>query len=134
MRSARHRSLSLCGQAFAAAALVACALPTSSPHASTAVSTPQLVKRINTHGFKPCGSAVFGKYLYVDNYGSGTIARLDPRTNRVVKTLRVGDGPCGVVSGGGALWVENYHGRKPADREITASEMPPTGIEPVHAV
>ena len=59
-------------------------------------------------GSRPCGSAAYGKYLYVANYGSGTLARINPRTNEPVKTITVGDGPCGVVAGGGALWVENF--------------------------
>ena len=74
-----------------------------------APSSPQLLARVGTRGAKPCGSAVYGKYLYVANYGSGTLARIDPRTNKAVKTLKVGDGTCGVVAGGGALWVENFH-------------------------
>jgi YVTN family beta-propeller protein len=92
---------------------------------ATATSDPQLVKRIDTGGRQPCGSAVFGKYLYVDNYGSGTIARIYPTTNRVVKKSRVGGGPCGVVAGGGALWVENFYGStiarvNPATLKVTA--------------
>src|ERR1051325_9255111 len=89
-----------------AAVVLACGLLAEASGA--APGAPELIKRIPTHGAKPCGSAVYGKYLYVANYGSGTLARLDPRKNRVVKTLAVGDGPCGVVAGGGALWVENF--------------------------
>ena len=37
--------------------------------------SPQLIARVGTRGAKPCGSAVYGKSLYVANYGSGTLAR-----------------------------------------------------------
>src|SRR5436190_3105217 len=75
---------------------------------ASAPTSPQLIARVNTRGSKPCGSAAYGKYLYVANYGSGTLARINPRTNKPVKRIAVGDGPCGVVTGGGALWVENF--------------------------
>ena len=68
---------------------------------ASAAAGPQLLAKVNTHGQQPCGSAVLGRYLYVDNYGSGTMARIDPQTNKVTKTIRVGSGPCGVVAGRG---------------------------------
>lgn len=79
--------------------------------AALLLSPPTVVSTINT-GSKPCGSAVYGKYLYVDNYGAGTMSRIDPATNKVVKRITVGSGPCGVVAGGGALWVEDYYRRE----------------------
>ena len=51
----------------------------------------------------------FGKYLYVDSYGSGVLHRIDPATNKVVKRVKIGSGPCGVVAGAGALWAEDYY-------------------------
>src|ERR1044072_3649761 len=76
--------------------------------ALAATTSPQLLARVNTHGAQPWGSAVYGKYRYVANYGSGTLARVNPRTNKATKTIAVGAGPCGVVAGGGALWGENF--------------------------
>ena len=32
----------------------------------------------STRGLRPCGSAAYGKYLYVDNYGAGTILAHQP--------------------------------------------------------
>jgi len=78
------------------------------PLALVASGSPTVVAKIETGGAQPCGSAAFGKYLYLDDYGSGRLLRIDPRTNKVVKRLQVGSGPCGVVAGGGALWVEDY--------------------------
>ena len=70
---------------------------------------PQLLKRVDTRGQQPCGGAILAG-LHDDNYkGSGTIARLIRQEQlRVVKTRYVGGGPCGVVAGGGFLWVELF--------------------------
>ena len=73
-----------------------------------AVGSPTVTAKIDGLD-KPCGSAVVGKYLYVDSYGSGVLHRIDPATNRVVKKVKIGSGPCGVVAGAGALWAEDYY-------------------------
>src|SRR6478672_1045714 len=73
-----------------------------------AVGSPSVTAKID--GFnQPCGSAAFGKFLYVASYGSGVLSRIDPAANRVVKQAKVGSGPSGVVAGAGALWVEDYY-------------------------
>src|SRR5512143_3089285 len=73
-----------------------------------AVGSPSVTAKIDNLN-QPCGSAVFGKYLYVDNYATGVLARIDPVSNGVVKRVKVGSGPCGVVAGAGALWIEDYY-------------------------
>jgi virginiamycin B lyase len=40
----------------------------------------------------------------------GTVARIDPKTNRVVATIPVGQNPGRGVGGAGAVWVVNYGG------------------------
>src|SRR6185312_6858514 len=73
-----------------------------------ALNTPSVVASINV-GMKPCGSAVAGAYVYQANYGGESLSKIDPRTNRVVKTAHgIALAPCGVVFGGGSLWVEDY--------------------------
>src|SRR4051812_50082959 len=75
--------------------------------AALAIAAPQVTAKID--GFnQPCGSAVFGKYLYVDSYGSGILNRVDPTTNAIVKRSKVASAPCGVVAGAGALLVEEH--------------------------
>src|SRR5262249_29731435 len=76
--------------------------------AVTSLSTPVVVATVPT-GRQPCGATAYRSSFYVDNYAAGTIARIDPRTNKVIKRGDVGSGPCGVVGGAGSLWVENYH-------------------------
>ena len=40
--------------------------------------------------------------------GGGSLARIDPRTNRVTRRVSVGRGACEVATGFGAVWVTNY--------------------------
>ena len=84
--------------AVAAAALVSLAAAGSGP--------PTLIKTITT-GNAPCGAvAAFGS-VWVASDG-GTLARINPRTNRVTKRVRVGRGACSLAAGAGALWIANY--------------------------
>jgi YVTN family beta-propeller protein len=59
-------------------------------------------------GFSPC--AEIGAYgsLWVANYASSTLSRVDPQTNKVTGTVRVGSEPCGLAAGAGAIWVDGY--------------------------
>lgn len=45
-----------------------------------------------------------GSVWITDSLG-GTISRVDPRTNRVVATIRVGNSPNGIAVGEGYVWV-----------------------------
>jgi YVTN family beta-propeller protein len=59
-------------------------------------------------GLQPCAEiGAFGS-LWVANYGSGTLSRVDPETNRVTGTVKVGAGPCGLAAGAGSIWVDGY--------------------------
>ena len=44
--------------------------------------------------------------VWVSNYPKNTVARLDPKTNKVIATIPVGNKPCsGLAVGFGSLWV-----------------------------
>jgi YVTN family beta-propeller protein len=43
--------------------------------------------------------------VWVTNQAEGTVSRIDPRTNKIVKTIRLGFNPHGVAVAGGAIWV-----------------------------
>jgi YVTN family beta-propeller protein len=61
-----------------------------------------------TVGLQPCAEiAGFGS-VWVANYGSSTLSRIDPKTNRVVGTVHVGTEPCGLAAGAGSIWVDGY--------------------------
>ena len=63
-------------------------------------------------GPSACGMLAHGRYFYADSYGAGTLARIDPATNRVVgRVSRLGT-PCGLAAGSNAVWVEDYSGNE----------------------
>jgi len=72
-----------------------------------ALASPHVVARIET-GSSPGGAtAAFGA-VWVANDRSGTLARIDPATNRVTRRLRLRPGLFSVTHGLGAVWVVNY--------------------------
>src|SRR5580765_7956132 len=72
-----------------------------------ALASPHVVARIET-GSSPAGAtAAFGA-VWVANDRSGTLARIDPATNRVTRRLRLRPGLFSVTHGFGAVWVVNY--------------------------
>ena len=69
---------------------------------------PTLMATITT-GTHPCGIvSAFGS-VWVANDG-GTLVRIDPRTNRVRRRIRVGAGACFMTADAQALWIANYKG------------------------
>jgi streptogramin lyase len=88
--------------------------------AAAAGSSPQPVARVQT-GDAPAGlTAAYGA-VWVPNDESGTLARVDPRTNRVTRRLRLQPGLFSVAHGFGALWVVNY-------REGSLTRVDPTTL------
>jgi YVTN family beta-propeller protein len=71
------------------------------------LATPVPATRIAT-GRNPCGAAATASALWVANDGSGTLARVDPATNRVTLRLGIGRTACEVAAGFGAVWVTSY--------------------------
>src|SRR5262249_50609316 len=53
------------------------------------------------------GIAVGAGSVWVTNSGSGTVSRVSPETEVVLRTVRVGNGPIGVAVAGGSVWVSN---------------------------
>ena len=75
--------------------------------AVAALSSPQVVARIET-GSSPGGATAAYGAVWVANDGSGTLARIDPATNRVTRRLKLRPGLFSVTHGFGALWALNY--------------------------
>jgi streptogramin lyase len=48
--------------------------------------------------------------VWVSRRDAGIVARIDPRTNTVTKTIHLGFKPQGMTVGAGALWVTVGHG------------------------
>src|SRR4051812_13343821 len=74
---------------------------------ATVVSTPHVVARVPT-GDSPGGATAAYGAVWVANDGSGTLARIDPTTNRVTRRVRLRPGLFSVTHGFGALWAVNY--------------------------
>ncbi len=72
-----------------------------------ALASPLLVARIET-GSSPGGATAAYGALWVANDGSGTLARIDPATNRVTRRLKLRPGLFSLTHGFGALWAVNY--------------------------
>jgi streptogramin lyase len=74
---------------------------------ATGVSAPHVVARVPT-GDAPGGATAAYAAVWVANDGSGTLARIDPKTNRVTRRLKLRPGLFSVTHGFGALWAVNY--------------------------
>jgi streptogramin lyase len=83
------------------AVAVLLALPTG------AAAIPRVEAKIVT-GSHPCEIASGFGSLWVANDGDGTLVRIDPRTNRIVKRIRIAKGICPIVVAGNAVWVGSY--------------------------
>jgi DNA-binding beta-propeller fold protein YncE len=72
-----------------------------------AASQPHVLARVETGAGPGGATAAFGA-VWVANDRAGTIARIDPRTNRVTRRIRLRPGVFSLTRGFGALWAENY--------------------------
>jgi YVTN family beta-propeller protein len=43
--------------------------------------------------------------VWVANTSDGSISRIDPVSNEVAGTIKVGNAPSGIAFGGGSVWV-----------------------------
>ena len=59
-----------------------------------------------TVGYSPAGVAFDGTNIWVTNYGSNNVSKINPTTNAVT-TVTVGNGPIGVAFDGTSIWVTN---------------------------
>src|SRR5919109_1063075 len=90
-------------------AVLALVLPLAASASEQELGEAKVVAKIETD-FKPCSEAAGFGYLWVANYGAGSLSRIDPATNTVTGTVRLGlvSQPCGLGVGAGALWVTGY--------------------------
>jgi streptogramin lyase len=72
-----------------------------------AAATPRVDLKLVT-GARPCGIASGFKSLWVANDGAGTLVRIDPVRNRIVRRIRIAQGICPVATAGTSVWVASY--------------------------
>ena len=76
--------------------------------AVSATGTPHVVAKIKVApGVAPCAAAQGGGFVWVSEYGSPTLLKINPRTNKVVATTGIGYGACGLDFGAGSIWIED---------------------------
>src|ERR1700759_1843427 len=76
--------------------------------AATVVATPQLLAKIKVSpGAAPCAAAAGGRWVWVSGYGNSKLLKIDPRTNKVRSTTKIGNGSCGLGYGAGSMWIED---------------------------
>ena len=85
-------------------------------------------------GGRPFSLAEAAGSVWIANFLSGTVERLDPATNRVVARIQVGGEPYGLAFGGGSVWVGN-NGSDSVTRIDTATNQVvatiPVGDRPI---
>jgi YVTN family beta-propeller protein len=73
-----------------------------------AVAAPTVVSKIGlAAGTQPCAAAGGGGFVWVSEYASPYLLKIDPHTNKVVGKTKIGFGSCGLGFGAGSLWVED---------------------------
>jgi YVTN family beta-propeller protein len=83
-------------------------------------------------GSGPSGVAVGAGAVWVANRGENTIARMNPRTISVVRSISVGRSPGGIAVGDGVVWVANEDDDVVTriDAESYSATTIPVGDEP----
>jgi dipeptidyl aminopeptidase/acylaminoacyl peptidase len=56
-------------------------------------------------GHAPADIAYGAGSLWVDSHGDGTVAQIDPASQRVIRTIHLGYRPAGLATGAGAVWA-----------------------------
>jgi YVTN family beta-propeller protein len=64
------------------------------------------ITRVEVDG-RPFSLAEAGGAIWVANFLSEAVQRIDPSTNRVTANIEVGGQPYGITAGGGSVWVGN---------------------------
>jgi YVTN family beta-propeller protein len=59
-------------------------------------------------GQQPCGEVEGFGSMWISNFGSNTLSRIDPATNKVIATIKIGASPCGLAVGHGSVWINAY--------------------------
>ena len=70
-------------------------------------ATNRVVGEPSAVGFSPSAVTIGGGSVWVANVGDNTVARVNPRTVSVVRSITVGRRPRSIAFGSGAVWVAN---------------------------
>jgi YVTN family beta-propeller protein len=71
-------------------------------------AAPQVTAKIGVAAnTQPCAAAGGGGFVWVSEYASPWLVKINPKTNKVVAKTQIGFGSCGLGYGAGSLWVED---------------------------
>ncbi len=99
--------------------IAACSSPAGGP---TQLSPTAAVRHIQLNGKGPLAIAVAGGSLWIANYDSGTVTRVDPDTAPEETTIKAGPNPAFLLAVGDRIWVESYG--SPKDARLSWIETP----------
>ncbi len=76
--------------------------------ASGAGRAPTVIARIRVApATSPCAAAGGAGFVWVSEYSAPFLLKINPKTNKVVRKIGIGNGSCGLGYGAGSLWVED---------------------------
>ena len=67
-----------------------------------------IVKATIRTGLQPCGELEAAGAVWISTYLSGTLERINPRTNKVTGKVSVGRQPCGLAYGFDSVWINGF--------------------------
>jgi YVTN family beta-propeller protein len=105
--------------------------------AGLAAATPQVTAKIKVApDSQPCAAAAGGKFVWVSEYATPYLLKIDPATNKVVGKTQIGFGSCGLGYGAGSLWIEDTSSNTVSRVSATTGKRLraiPVGSEPYDA-
>src|SRR5215207_2183310 len=76
-----------------------------------------------TRAASPPGACAFAARSTGSGFGDGTVARIDPATNRVVARVQVGGQPYGITAGADSVWVGNNESENVTRVEVATNRV-----------
>jgi YVTN family beta-propeller protein len=77
-------------------------------------------------GASPVDVLVGQDAVWVANAGQGSVSRVDPATNTVIRTVQVGRKPVRLAAGFGSIWVANQTGQSVSRLDVRTGQLQAT--------
>ena len=93
--------------------------------ATSAAAAPAVVAKIPLSvATAPCAAAAGGRFVWVSEYGSPYLVKINPKTNKVVGKTKIGFGSCGLGYGAGSMWIEDTSSSTISRVSVTTGQAP----------
>src|SRR3954453_7647745 len=104
---------------------------------SVASAAPHVTAKVRVAAnTQPCAAAAGGRYVWVSEYASPWLVKIDPPSNKVVGKTQIGFGSCELGFGAGSLWVEDTSSNTVSRVSVTTGKRTraiPVGTQPYDA-